>query len=384
MAELPVPTGWFAVALSRDLPNGRVIAARLGAYDLVVWRDERGTASVASAWCPHLGAHLGYLGRVRGERLVCGFHGFAFGADGKCVATGYGGRVPPRAQLAMWPVAEVDGIVLAYHDGAGQRPSRSILPAGGTGCTGAGQPAPWAIPAADAAGITAARWRTLTFTGHPMEITENSVDVGHLRFVHGYAEVTEISRASADGPVLRARYAMTRPGRMFGVRVPTVRTTFDVAAYGLGFSRVELTVHTLRARVRLWVLPTPLGDGMVCLRIGAAAHRAGWLRGRLAAWVIRDFSLLGMVNDVAQDRRVWATKRHLPRPALAAGDGPIGLYRRWAGQFLPGVRCAVPPEEPARALPLEASAVSSEEAGGAPATMAGTVPVPGKTTVRSG
>ncbi len=326
VAELPVPAGWFAVALSRDLPKGRAIPVRVGSQDLVAWRDHRGAACVASAWCPHLGAHLGYLGRVRGEALVCGFHGFAFAADGTCLATGYEGRVPPRTRLAMWPVSEIDGVVLTYHDAAGQPPS-------------------WTIPPVDAAGWTAARWRSLIFTGHPMEITENSVDVGHLRFVHGYAAVQEICQASTDGPVLTARYAMTRPGRLSGLPVPAMRTTFDVAAYGLGFSRVDLTVHTLGdARVRLWVMPTPLGDGTVRLRIGAAARRSGSPQATAARWrlaasagagLIRQFALLGLANDVAQDRRVWETKRHLTRPVLAAGDGPIGPYRRWAGQFLP-------------------------------------------------
>lgn len=325
MAELPMPSGWFAVALSRELPRGHVIPARLGAQDLVVWRDDGGAPSVASAWCPHLGAHLGHLGQVRGRALVCGFHGFAFGADGSCLATGYDGKVPPRARLTTWPVTEVDGVVLTYHGAAGLPPS-------------------WTVPPADATGWTAPRWRTLTFTGHPMEVTENSVDVGHLAFIHGYSAVREISRASTEGPVLTARYAMTRTGRIYGVPVPAMRTTFDVAAYGLGFSRVDVTVHTLGTQARLWVLPTPLGDGTVRLRLGTAARRTtspeapGALRlvpASLTARVIRDFTLLGLANDVAQDRRVWETKRHLRRPALAAGDGPIGLYRRWAGQFMP-------------------------------------------------
>ena len=76
MAAMPVPSGWFAVALSRELPAGHAIPARIGNQDLVAWRDESGALRAASAWCPHLGAHLGYLGRVRGQTLVCGFHGF--------------------------------------------------------------------------------------------------------------------------------------------------------------------------------------------------------------------------------------------------------------------------------------------------------------------
>jgi cholesterol 7-dehydrogenase len=348
MAELPTPAGWFAVALSRDLPAGRVIPARVGGQDLVAWRDERGTARTASAWCPHLGAHLGYQGRVSGESLVCGFHGFAFGADGSCLATGYGGRVPPRARLSMWPAAEVDGAVLAYHDPARQPPSSPV-------------------PPADLAGWTAIRWRTFTFIGHPLEITENIVDVGHLSFVHGYSAVRELGAASAEGPVLTARYAMTRTGRIYGVPVPTMRSTFLATAYGLGFSRVELTVHTLGAQARLWVLPTPLGDGTVRLRIGASVRKAlgagapvalRWLPARLTAAVARDFALLGLANDVAQDRRVWRTKHHLPRPAIAEGDGPIGTYRHWARQFLPETETTAAPRTDFRVQRGNAPAVT--------------------------
>lgn len=331
-AELPVPTGWFALALGRDLPSGHVIPVRVGDQDLVAWRDEQGTARVADAWCPHLGAHLGYEGRVVGESLVCSFHGFTFGADGSCLATGYGGRVPPRARLSMWPSAEVDGVVLGYH-----APDR--------------QPPSWTVPPAEATGWTAIRWRAFTFTGHPLEITENSVDVGHLSFVHGYNAVRELSPAQAEGPVLTARYAMTRTGRIFGMPVPAMRGTFRATAYGLGFSRVDLTVHTLGAQARLWVLPTPLGDGTVLLRIGASVRKASgretpaalrWLPDWLTATAFRDFTLLGLANDVSQDRRIWQTKHHLPLPAIAEGDGPIGTYRHWARQFLPGA--TVPPQ----------------------------------------
>jgi hypothetical protein len=31
--------------------------------------------------------------------------------------------------------------------------------------------------------------------------------------------------------------------------------------------------------------------------------------------------------------RIWEHKRYLARPALAAGDGPLGLYRKWTRQF---------------------------------------------------
>ncbi len=70
-----------------------------------MWRDASGRLGVARAWCPHLGAHLGHVGRVKGDVLECGFHGFCFDAAGQCRATGYGGRVPSRARLSSFAVS---------------------------------------------------------------------------------------------------------------------------------------------------------------------------------------------------------------------------------------------------------------------------------------
>jgi len=207
----------------------------------------------------------------------------------------------------------------------------------------AGEPPTFDLPEIDLDGWTAPSWRTATFAGHPIETTENSVDIGHLGFLHGYDDVTELEPAHADGACLRARYQMTRGGRSSGLRLPTMRTEFDVSVHGLGCSLVDLHVLTLGARQRLYVLPTPLGGGLVTLRLGVAGRLAPLeaapglakrLGVPLVARALREFTLLGLYFDVAQDRRIWVTKRHVPHPVLAEGDGPIGLYRRWASQFM--------------------------------------------------
>ncbi|WP_438483776.1 Rieske 2Fe-2S domain-containing protein [Streptomyces sp. S186] len=71
--------------------------------------------------CPHLGAHPGHGGRVEGERLICPFHGFAFDADGSCVATGYGTR-PPKAALRFRHSQEANGFVFVWQRNAGLPP----------------------------------------------------------------------------------------------------------------------------------------------------------------------------------------------------------------------------------------------------------------------
>ncbi|MHB1987641.1 MAG: Rieske 2Fe-2S domain-containing protein [Acidimicrobiales bacterium] len=353
VSALSMPRGWFAVATSASLAPGVVSSARVAGEDLVVWRTEGGAAGAATAWCPHLGAHLGEVGRVRGELLECGFHGFCYDLGGRCVATGYGGRVPSRATARAWKLRETGGVVFAWFD-----PGRA--------------PPSFELPDIDGAGWTSVSWWSCEFSGHPLDVTENSVDIGHLAFLHGYDDVGVLEPPCADGPVLTAAYQMTRGRRASGVRLPTMRTHFAVTVLGLGVSLVDLTVETLGVRQRLFVLPTPLGDGIVHLRLGVSGHldlraSAPWFLRALPAGAVartlREFTLIGLRGDVAQDRRIWQTKRHVPHPVLAEGDGPIGTYRAWAAQFMidPGAAAPDGPRSLGTAPPV---AVGGPRAGG--------------------
>src|SRR6185369_2291876 len=67
------PYAWYFAAYSSDIGVGDVVTVRWLARDLVIWRGEDGAAHVMDAYCPHMGAHLGYGGRVEGCNLVCPF-----------------------------------------------------------------------------------------------------------------------------------------------------------------------------------------------------------------------------------------------------------------------------------------------------------------------
>ena len=95
----PYPRGWFAVASSTDLAPDEVKPAHYFGQELALFRSEDGEARVFDAYCPHLGAHLGYGGTVEGAELVCPFHGWRFGGDGACTGMPYGKRIPPTAKL---------------------------------------------------------------------------------------------------------------------------------------------------------------------------------------------------------------------------------------------------------------------------------------------
>ena len=82
--DLPMPFGWFVVGYSDELGVGQVKPLRYFGQELVMWRGEDNQVRVLEAYCRHLGAHLGYGGRVQGNDIECPFHAWQYNGEG-CV-----------------------------------------------------------------------------------------------------------------------------------------------------------------------------------------------------------------------------------------------------------------------------------------------------------
>jgi phenylpropionate dioxygenase-like ring-hydroxylating dioxygenase large terminal subunit len=316
----PFPRGWFCVGFSHELAPGAVLSRRIAGEEIVVFRTASGRCVAMDAWCPHMGAHLGRTGaRVEGESIRCAFHGFAFDCMGACVATGYGTKPPVKAQARIWPLREVNGLLMTYVGGV---PDHEL-------------------PALDWSGYTPLAWTSKAFRlrSHPQTTTENSVDIGHLSWVHGYESVDVLRPLATDGPLLTATYAMSRPAGVVGRLGSNLRAEFDVEAYGLGYSFVDVRVPAHGLHSRHFVLSTPTDPGQLELRLALAIERPGPAKRvpvalrppverAIAAAVFR-----GYVKDATADFPMWENTRHTHPPVLAAGDGPIIKYRSWAAQF---------------------------------------------------
>jgi nitrite reductase/ring-hydroxylating ferredoxin subunit len=316
----PFPRGWFAVGYSHELPIGTVLSRRLAGEEIVVFRTRSGRCVAMDAWCPHMGAHLGRTGaKVEGESIRCAFHGFAFDCLGECVATGYGTKPPAKARARIWPLHEVNGLLMVHVGGTPE----------------------YELPRLDWSGYTPLAWtaRTFELRTHPQTLTENSVDVGHLSWVHGYESVEVLEPLATDGPRLTASYGMSRPAGVVGKLGRNLRANFDVALYGLGYSFVDVRVPAHGLHSRHFVLATPTDAGRLELRLALAVERPGPaarvpspfrapVERAIAAAVFR-----GYVKDAQADFPMWENTRHTHPPVLAAGDGPIIKFRSWAAQF---------------------------------------------------
>lgn len=97
------PTGWFAVAFSRDLAPGERTPLRYFGRELVLHRGESGRAVLMDAYCPHRGAHMGHGGTVRGHEIRCPVHHWRFGPDGACTAIPWTDR-PMKVDVGTFPL----------------------------------------------------------------------------------------------------------------------------------------------------------------------------------------------------------------------------------------------------------------------------------------
>ncbi len=315
----PFPSSWYCVGWSDELPPGAVRTQRIAGQEIVLFRTRAGQAAAVEAHCSHMGAHLGHGGVVEGETIRCPFHGFCFDGNGVCTKTGYDTKPPPKARQRAWPLLERHGVLLAFFDPRGRPPG-------------------WDIPDADMTGWTPLRHRVLHLRSHPQEISENSVDLGHFRYIHGYDAVEELAPLDVDGPYLHARYGFRRRRRALG-SFRDISVEIEIHQRGLGYAFVEART-SIGMLSRQLVMVTPVDGEQVELRIANTVRRAtSGARSRLLSLVptrlLASMAFAEFARDVCQDLVIWNNKRYVTPPALAAGDGPVGSFRKWARQFYP-------------------------------------------------
>ncbi len=314
------PTGWFRVEASHDLPPGTVKPLRYFGQDLVLFRDMDGSAYVLDAHCPHLGAHLGIDGKVRGNTIECPFHGWRLNGDGRCVSIPYADKIPSRATIRSWPVREINGLIMVYHHPHGETPDWEF------------PEFPEFISEEWTPFHKAHHWKIRT---HVQELGENGMDSAHFSFLHTHQTLDMNTEAvETEGPVFVHRtfqyYNLFWLAKLF---IPEVTGPLDVTLYGLGCAVNRTSVH---AKIELGYtfafFFTPIDDEVVEVNSMLTMKK---LRSRIANALLLNKAVKEGRKTIEQDIPIWENKRYRSPPILCDGDGPIMRYRRWARQFYP-------------------------------------------------
>ncbi|MFV8754668.1 Rieske 2Fe-2S domain-containing protein [Nannocystaceae bacterium ST9] len=325
-----LPKGWFVVALAKDIAPGKLYPLRYFARDLIAFRGESGRVHVVDAYCPHLGANLGFGGKIEGDCVRCPFHGWKFeGSDGRCVEVPYADRIPPKAALEAMPTLEQDGVIYVFHD-----PERGE---------------PWPLPPIETEGWTAGRdvlWAKVR--SHPQEVCENTVDTAHIGPVHDGRGAHVKGTPEREGEVMRVQINFEASGELVGMPDQINDVHLDVTMRGLGWLVVHTFVSNADVHARQRIHVTPIDENTIDIRGIIHVRETG--DPAFTEQLDRLF-YEAYCSDFPKDFPIWENKRYVGRPVLAKGDGPIGIYRRWCTQFYPEAAASPEPSVALAAVP---------------------------------
>lgn len=303
----PIPFGWYQVGYPTEVAPGEVKPLFYFDRHLVLWRDEEGEAHLNDAFCPHLGAHLGHGGAVKGCEIRCPFHGWTFDADGNNIDIPYSERVNKAAHIRSYPILERNGLIMAWYHPFDEDPQ-------------------WDIPVVpefnDPDNYAPTTSREFDVNAAWQELAENGVDSAHFRYVHNTEELPVLDSYHHDGP-----YSEMRSTQKFPTPQGVVDGRIDVDQYGPGFAVIRFSgiVDTVNMGCN-----TPVTAESCHMRFNLTVKK---FEDEATTSGVGQGFMDEVAKQVVEDIPIWENKAFVPKPALADTDGPFMKFRKYAAQF---------------------------------------------------
>jgi phenylpropionate dioxygenase-like ring-hydroxylating dioxygenase large terminal subunit len=193
-----VTEAWYVAAWSDELEE-RPLARVILEQPVVLFRRADRTPVALEDRCIHRRLPLS-LGRVRGDRIECAYHGLQFDTSGQCVHVPGQRAIPPGAWVRSYPVVERHRCIWVWTGDAGLADPNEI------------RDFHWLIE--PGWGLTKLHARVRC---HYQLIIDNLLDLSHLAYVHA---------STVGSPALADSAKVTTDRLSDGVRVS--RWTLDV------------------------------------------------------------------------------------------------------------------------------------------------------------
>lgn len=107
------PNSWYPVCRSSELKAGQVKPVTLMGRKSALFRTLNNQLGLLDARCCHIGADLS-KGWVKGERLICPLHHWAFDTEGKCQNIPCQQDIPSRLKQSAMNCCEHYGVIYAF------------------------------------------------------------------------------------------------------------------------------------------------------------------------------------------------------------------------------------------------------------------------------
>jgi nitrite reductase/ring-hydroxylating ferredoxin subunit len=304
---IAAPNGWYFIMRSDELRPKQVTPLRRFGQDIVAFRGDTGIVGVVDAFCPHLGAHLGLGGKVSGGEIVCPYHEWAFGPDGRCTRV-FGTNKVPRTGVYAWSVVERNGLIFVYYHAERKSPDYEMP----------------VLAEYRAAGWSGYEQLSLTTTGHVLELQENLVDEAHFVTIHRRREPLEWTFQE------EGRRAVATAKMRVGVG--GVLLTFDVRAEFHGPGMVVLRTRGIFDHTVL-SMGTPIDDETADYRLLFLTKGPRLVP--FASAVMNRFIRIYAKGDFLKEAHIWERRLYPSKPVYGPTDKTIPKFRSWYRQFSP-------------------------------------------------
>lgn len=317
---LDIPLGWYCIGFSDELAVGEAKPVRYFGEDLVLYRTLDGQACLSSAFCPHLGAHLGHGGIVNENGISCPFHGWSFDTDGQVVAVPYASQIPPKARksgnsgLRIYPIDERNEFIFAWYHPNGAPPWFQLQP----------------FVELDSGNWTKCTRKQWVIATHIQESGENAVDTAHFAVVHNTGGMETRAEVHFDG-VMRKSVIYVGHQRVDeqGAIAEKDTETVEGQIHSVNIGPGQTWNRNYGIDLLMIGLPTPVESDKMEFRFACSVPKLDAEKNAEITQLILD----NAYEQVDQDIPIWENKIYREDPILCDGDGPIAQYRKWFKQF---------------------------------------------------
>lgn len=120
------PNHWYPLALSKDLRDNHTLSVQFGGIPIALVREKGGNLYALYDRCAHKQAPLSQ-GTVRGGKLYCSYHGWAYDHEGNCSPPQFYTCEAAARGVQPYPVREEYGLIFVF-PGEYSLASRTPLP----------------------------------------------------------------------------------------------------------------------------------------------------------------------------------------------------------------------------------------------------------------
>ncbi len=189
---------WYIAGYGFEFAE-RLVSRRILGDPLVFYRTADGEPVALWGLCAHRFMPL-VEGRIENDSIVCPYHGYTYGKDGRCHTIPTGGTPSPHARLRRYPVVERGPLVWIWMGDPGDV-RMELLPDASD--IGLGEPS--------------AEWRVDPAYTFPMQaraalLVDNLFDLSHLAFTHAES-IPGAGPIAMVPPVIETEGGRLRVGR---------------------------------------------------------------------------------------------------------------------------------------------------------------------------